>query len=448
LEKIAGSFRDPSGQVFYDKNNIYRKIFPSFFDQYEQCQKFIYKESIRKKFLINFKKISQNHQEIIIKPEKIPYISYPHEWTFEQYKEAALFHLKFHIFLLNRNFTLKDSTPFNVQFIGSKPVYIDHLSIVEYERNTHWNGYMQFCEMFLYPLLIISEKKFIINQYLNAKIDGLSLDSTFNLLSWISLVKPRIFLHVTLPVLIKKFFFNENRELTKNSFSKNNYINLLNHLHNFINGLTFNLKKTTWDDYKCNNFYAKNEQKVKDRVVIDFIKKNKNKVYIDLGSNTGHYSDLAIKNGAKYVVGFDFDLGALKQSRKIALKHKTKFLPLFLDAKNPTPNMGWAQKERLGFVERSSIFDVAIVLAFEHHLVITNNVPIENFIEWLIKLAPVGLVEFVPKEDGAIKKLMNNREDIFYHYNAENFVNELKKYKQIVNITPISKSGRILVEYR
>ena len=155
-----GSFRDPAGKIFYYKNRVYRKLSNLGLERLKFIlEKNILEESIKKNFLINTKitKIENesdiNNKDIIFEHEKIPFISYPYEWTFSQLKSAAIHHIDFHLFLLERNATLIDASAYNIQFKGSQPIFIDLLSLKKYEEGEFWKGHKQFCENFLNPLI-------------------------------------------------------------------------------------------------------------------------------------------------------------------------------------------------------------------------------------------------------------------------------------------------------
>ena len=130
----------------------------------------------------------------------------------------------------------------------------------------------------------------------------------------------------------------------------------------------------------------------------------------------------------------------------ISKKERLNFLPLYFDASNPSSNIGWAQQERKGFFERIN-FAGMLSLAFEHHLAIAKNVPLDEVVNWLIKSAPRGLIEFVPKNDETIKKMLTLKGDIFNNYNEDIFRNLIKRNSEIILETVISKSGRRIFEY-
>ena len=190
-----------------------------------------------------------------------------------------------------------------------------------------------------------------------------------------------------------------------------------------------------------------NKKKTLKKLVSEFASKYKFNSLLDLGCNNGTYSKICLDNGCKQVIGFDYDLNTINEGYLKAKKDNLDFLPLYFDASNPSSDLGWYQNERMGFLRRLN-FSGMISLAFEHHIAIAKNVPLDQTIEWLTKTAPYGLIEFVPKEDETIKKMLFFKGDIFKDYNEENFVKILQKKAQITSTNVISKSGRKIFEYR
>jgi hypothetical protein len=122
-------------------------------------------------------------------------------------------------------------------------------------------------------------------------------------------------------------------------------------------------------------------------------------------------------------------------------------LPLFLDLGNPAPSQGWAEAERSGFVARAKP-DAILALALVHHLAISRNIPLESVVNWFLKLAPAGVLEFVPKQDPMVQELLRLREDIFPDYTVETFLAHIQARGQIIKTQTISSSGRLLVWFR
>ena len=146
------------------------------------------------------------------------------------------------------------------------------------------------------------------------------------------------------------------------------------------------------------------------------------------------------------MIGFDFDHGALEQAFARARAKDLEFLPLFLDAANPSPNQGWRHLERQSFEARANA-DGLVALAFLHHLAIGRNIPLPQLLEWLVGLAPSGVIEFVQKTDTTVQRMLRLREDIFENYGEGEFASELSRHARIVRSQSISSEGRTLYQF-
>ena len=166
----------------------------------------------------------------------------------------------------------------------------------------------------------------------------------------------------------------------------------------------------------------------------------------DIGCNSGDMSAVALEAGAASVVGFDFDPGALDAAFAHARDCKLNFLPLYQDVTNPSPGQGWRQAERNGLAERRNA-DALLGLAVIHHLAIGRNIPLPDILDWVIGLAPRGVVEFVPKDDPMVQRMLLLREDIFDDYAYETFRSLLSDRASIIGEETVSSSGRVLVRY-
>ena len=453
-----GSFRDPAGKIFYKFNRVFRHIFQSGEKRVNFIiNKNILNQSVKKQFLIPTKLLSQkekkilnlNRKSIILEHDKIPYISYPYEWSFYQLKEAALHHLNFHIFLLSKGATLIDASAYNIQFIGTKPTFIDILSIREYEDGEFWLGHKQFCENFLNPLLLTSVKSVRFNNWFKGNLEGIHTEDLNSILNIFDKFSYNIFVHVYLLSNFEKKYKLQNKNLDFSilkKLPKSGLINILQQLKKFIQNLEPKKNITVWQNYSFINTYSNQEIKTKAKIVKEFILNNRDQIIIDLGCNDGYYSKIAIKNGAKYVLGFDYDINSIDRAF-LKNKNQEKFLPLLFDATNPSSNIGWNEFERKSFNYRSK-FHGLLALAFIHHLVIAKNIPLKAAIDWLINLAPKGLIEFIPKNDFTVQKMIRFKGDIFPTYNEENFKKFILRKASIISIKKVTNSGRKIYEYQ
>jgi ribosomal protein L11 methylase PrmA len=459
IEIEDSSFRDTYGHVYHYDNKILRTVNNVAKKEYEFVRdNEVLSKSIQKKFLIETSEIDKSEfnnefskASYLLKSKLIPYISYPYEWSFNQLKAAALHHLKFQLFLFDQKAVLRDASAYNIQFIGSEPIFIDVLSIKEYQEGEYWFAYKQFCENFLNPLLLRSLKGVSHNKWFRGALEGIETIELNKLLSLTDKISWKVFVHVVLQAnFIQKAINNPKTSSKKvkklRHFSGGSYKGMLIQLYTWIENLSLKNNKTIWDDYSITNTYKSKEFEDKKNIVNEFVKKFKPDKLIDLGCNTGQYSEEALRSGANYVVGYDFDQNTIDDAFENSKLKKINFLPLIFDATNPSPNQGWMQKERKGFFERNKA-KALIALAFEHHLAIAKNIPLDQIIEWLTKLAPVGLIEFVPKLDETVKRMLENREDIFEEYTQLNFENILESRSKIIKKSIVSSSGRIIYEF-
>jgi ribosomal protein L11 methylase PrmA len=458
LQYEAGSFRDPAGRVFYHNSDVYREIKKTGLERINFLQENdLLGDLIEKKFIVKTEIIRekdnfnlQKNNIAVLKHEKIEFISYPYEWTFDQLKDAAIFHLNFQIYLLKKNAKLLDASAYNIQFKNNKPIFIDVLSIDKYTDGEFWYGHKQFCENFLNPLLLKSKKGIDFNNWFKGNLEGISTNEISNLLSWYDFFSYTIFFHV---FMLNKVETNTKKnpktshQNTKNfkNLKKQSFIAILNQLKNYIKKLTPKKLASTWDKYSYENTYNIEEEKIKLEIVKDFCKTNKINLLADFGCNEGKFSEYAANNGVN-VIGFDFDLNVLNRAFRKAKNSNSKFFPLFSDFTNPSSNLGWNNSERQSLVKRGK-FDASISLALIHHLVIAKNIPIEDAIRWLVSFSPIGLIEFVPKNDPTTKIMMTLKGDIFPDYNEKNFEKILSSIKNIKKITKITNSDRKIYEF-
>jgi ribosomal protein L11 methylase PrmA len=453
-----GSFRDPDARVAYSNNSVYRIVYPNGFKKFDLIKKILQNKSIAE-YLVETKEVDQeelklleleNNKDVkIFKHKKIDYISYPYEWSFYRLKDAALHHLNLHINLLKYNATLTDAYSYNIQFNNYSPVFIDLMSIKEYSEGEFWIGHKQFCESFLNPLVLKSKLGINYNNWFKGNLEGIDTGELSKLLKLRHLFSWNIFYNIfLLNYFEKKYKKNEDLKITKNKkLKKSYYLSILTNLINFIESLKPKKETSVWGEYSRDNTYNDEEKKNKYEFISNYFNKNKTNKVLDLGCNNGEYSRLAIQSGCKSVVGLDYDLNAIDEAYLVSKKERLNFLPLYFDVSNPSSDIGWYQKERKGFMKRLN-FDFVLALAFEHHLAIAKNIPLEDVIDWITSLAPKGIIEFVPKNDVTIQSMIKLKGDIFPNYNLENFKNYLSKKTKITSEKIVSKSGRTLFSFQ
>lgn len=459
LEEVAGSFRDPGGHVYKLDGRILRSVAPSAAPSFEAvCATGLLDSLIADGRLLSFETVEVDElAEIIdvchwLEVPHLRFVSYPYEWPFSLLKAAALLHLDVQLSALDYGVTLSDASAYNVQFDGVKPIFIDHLSFRPYTPGEMWVGHRQFCEQFLNPLLLRSLFGISHNAWFRGAVDGIATDDLSRLLKWRHRLQWNIAKHVWLQSYLQNLA-RDRRGCVGIETAKTGgmplavYRRMLEQLRAWIGSLhPADTDKTLWRDYSQTHSYSTEEVHRKQRFVAEFARRARPQVLWDLGCNTGDFSQCVLENGATHVIGFDFDQMSLDLAFERAQDQHLSLTPLFLDAANPSPNQGWQQRERDGLGGRASANGL-LALALIHHLVIARNIPLAQFVDWMIGLAPCGVIEFVPKGDPMIDQLLRLRQDIFPDYNEKNFVDLVQRRARVVKSETVSASGRLLLWY-
>jgi ribosomal protein L11 methylase PrmA len=450
-----GSFRDPGGRVFLDGPRVLRTVMPSSAEAYAAVRDAgLLGRLAERGMLLSSAEVDpavlggvEPAAAYVLEHPRVPFISYPYEWTFALHRRAALLQLDLHLELLKSGFTLSDATAYNVQFVGTRPVFIDHLSIRPYRDGEFWAGHRQFCQQYLNPLLMWTKLGVQPNAWFRGSLEGIAPEDLAPLLSWKQKLSWTVLTHVAAQAALQKRAVRSGGGTVPQSrLPLNGLKAMLEGLRHYIAGLKLKDQVTVWSDYAGQNSYAAEEAQAKRAFVGEAVAAVKPAMLLDLGCNTGDYSEVALAAGAGYVVGFDYDFGALEQAYSRFDADKRPFLPLWLDAANPSPAQGWAQQERMGLAQRASA-DFLVALAFIHHIVIGRNVPLGMALDWLMGMAPQGIIEFPPKEDAMVQRLLASREDIFPDYSVEAFMQELERRARVVRSVRLSENGRVLVWY-
>ena len=389
--------------------------------------------------------------EYVLEHARIEYVSFPYEWPFPALKAAALHHLDLHLKLLEHDANLSDASAYNVQFQGARPVFIDALSLRPYRDGEYWMAHRQFCEQFLNPLLLRAMFGIPHNAWYRGSLEGIETNALSALVPFRQKFSWNVLSQVVLQAKLNRTASaRANESIAKvqtRRLPKRGYVGLLRQLRRWIASLSpKDTGPTTWGDYERSHTYLPEEEGDKRRFVAEFVERVRPGLLFDLGCNAGAYSALALESGARKVVGFDYDQQALEIAFARASALKLDFLPLFLDAANPSPDQGWQQAERPGFARRAGA-DALLALAFTHHLAIARNVPLPRLLAWITSLAPQGVVEFVPKDDPTVRQMLALREDVFPDYHRPAFEAALESCARIVRSVPVSRHGRQLYWY-
>ena len=446
---LPSSFRDPSGFLFLRDGFIYRQVNPIYRENYDYLlSSGLYKTLVDAELLIPHDEVDVGYAKSdkaykIIKPELIPFISFPYEWCFSQLKDAALTTLKIQRTSFNFGMSLKDCSAYNIQFRKGKPVFIDTLSFEKYREGEPWVAYRQFCQHFLAPLALMSYQDIRLNQLFRVYIDGVPLDLVSSLLPFRSRFVFSLLSHLHLHAKSQKHFADKPIEMSRHKMSRMGFLGLIDNLESTIKKLKWTPRGTEWADYYQDTNYSSGALHHKKQIVAKFLDKINPESVWDLGANVGIFSRIASDKGI-LTISFDIDPAAVEKNYlECVERNETNILPLLLDLTNPSPSIGWENQERTSLLERGPA-DTVFALALVHHLAISNNLPFNKIASFLSKICNSLVIEFVPKTDSQVQRLLSTREDIFPDYTRRAFESEFGKYFRIQNSVKIKESERNL----
>lgn len=379
----------------------------------------------------------------VIQPERVPFISYPYEWSFGQLKSAALTTLSIQKRALKMDMLLKDASAYNIQFVRGKATLIDTLSFELYKEGEPWVAYKQFCQHFLAPLALMSLVDVRLGQLSRVYIDGVPLDLASGLLPSKTRFNFGLLTHIHLHAGAQKKYSGEEVKSRGGAMGRQAMTGLIESLESTIQKLDWTPRGTEWGDYYNITNYSDSAFEHKKQLITEWAKQIKPALTWDLGANNGVFSRAAAEAGG-YVVSFDIDPAAVEQNYRQAKSDKTEnILPLLLDLTNPSPAIGWVNRERDSFGARGPA-DLALALAVIHHLAISNNVPLPQLAEFFAMSGKWLIIEFVPKSDSQIKKLLASRLDIFPDYTRTGFEAAFGERFKIHEAVEIRETERVL----
>jgi SAM-dependent methyltransferase len=451
-----GSYRDPAGFVYRRDGIVYRQVDPSFAQDWEQyLDSGLYERLATAGIVIGHEDVdpalaAEPPAHRVIRPEQLEVISYPYEWSFSQLQDAALLTLRAQSLAHAAGMTLRDASAYNIQFQRGRPVLIDSLSFERAEEGRPWVAYRQFCEHFLAPLALMARVDIRLGRLLRDHLEGIPLDLAARLLPGRTRLTFGLGPHIHLHARAQRRHAGDNAKPAGQeaaSMSPKRLATLIVSLQDTVSGLSWEPQGTAWADYADNTSYDDIATAAKATAVRDALTAIEGTRAWDLGANTGRYSRIAADAGYR-VVALDIDPAAVERSyRAIRAEGRDDILPLLADITDPSPPLGWGGAERAGLLERIDT-DVILALALVHHLAIGANVPLTMIAALFARLAPHAIIEFVPKQDAMVQRLLASRRDVFPGYTIDGFRDAFAEHFEIARETPITDSVRTLFHLR
>lgn len=441
------SYRDPAGFLFYQNEILYRQVAKSFaaaFDQFHQQG--LSQHLIESGLLTPYELVGENltgsqDWHCTLKPERLPFISYPYEWCFGMLKDGALATLQLASEAMPYGMILKDASAYNLQWHKGRMQLIDTLSFEAYDKQKPWVAYRQFCEHFLALLALMHYLQTPLQSLQLAHPDGIPLSTAKKFLPAKSQWNLHVHLHLHLQAKLAAKILDERSKSVL--FSKNKMQQMLKSLRETVTHFSLETHSGVWSAYYEEAAQRQDYLQQKKEIVGDWLAKLALQTALDAGANTGEFSLLLAQKGV-YTVSVDSDHDAIGELYK-TIKHRGihNIHPLLVDLSNPSPALGVNNEERPSFLARTSV-DLVLALALVHHLCIGKNIDFFKTAKLFSSLGKWLLVEFVPKEDKKIKFMLQQKPDVYQWYTKEAFLDAYKQLFTIIAEKEIGDSGRTL----
>ncbi len=458
----SGSFRDREGRVFYHQGGVYRALSETAHTAWRQLQSSkLFGRTQEGGAIVRTHEVDLDHDTTInreilsqlgdwttvLAHERIPFISYPYEWPFSMLRDAAQLTLDLLASALIEDMTLKDASAYNIQWRGSTPTFIDVASFEPWQPGSPWAGYRQFCQLFLYPLLLTAYRDVAFQPFLRGSLDGIEPDAMRSLLRPRDRLRKGVLIDVDLQARISARAAAGDRkvrsDLERAGFKKELIQNNVRRLRKIVSGLEWKRTSSEWADYAGNNTYTSADHEAKAQFVEAAAEACKPALAFDLGANTGTFSRL-IAPHTECVVAVDIDhLAVERLYRSLRADGPDNILPLIGNLADPAPALGWRHQERKVLGDRGRP-DLVLALALIHHLVITANVPLPEVVDHLADLGGALVIEWVAKDDPMVERLLRNKDDIYADYALDVLEASLARRFDVVRRLPLESGTRIL----
>jgi SAM-dependent methyltransferase len=465
---LLPTFRDPSGSVEIRASEVVRLVYASaapaaleFLDLPLAHQLVIEGSLIATRAPAGEALAGEGpSQPLLLHHDRVSFISYPWEWPTALWTAAAELTLDLNERLVKQGWILKDATPMNILFRGSVPVFVDVLSIQPLDRTKPiWYPYAQFVRMFLLPLLAHARLGWPLQATL-MRGDGYDPEDLTKALPWFQKIRQPALSLVTLPMLLSRrkpatndspnsapaspAFIRSNPELTTLIIAKS-----IRTLRRRLRQVVPGRRSSVWSEYTATAaHYTAEDHAHKQTFIENALAACRPSHVLDVGCNTGVYSNLAADAGAE-VVAIDSDMQALDRLAVSAAASRKSILPLCVDLARPTPAAGWRNEETASFLDRcEGHFDTVMMLAVLHHLLLRSQIPMGHIANLCSRLTTNNLiVEWVPPRDPMFRELVRGREELYSGITEDALRDTFAQYFATIS-TQTLRNGRVLYHMR
>jgi hypothetical protein len=445
LEREPGSFRDPKSRIYYGRDgeilralsaggleDWHRVAATQFFPRLVEAGKIVATEVV---------------EDGLLRHEAIPFVSYPYEWSFGMLKDGALLQLELMEAALAEDVILKDASPYNVQWRGARPLFIDVGSFEPLEPGEPWAGYRQFCQLYLYPLMLQAWKDVPFAPWLRGRVEGIEPRELRNLLSARDRFRRGVFTHVVLHERLARREAGREHvraDLRAAGFNKELIRANVRKLRRLVERLEWEPRPTAWTRYGPETTYHARDAERKAEFVRVAAAARRRRLVWDLGANDGSYTRLAAEH-ADYAVALDGDAAVVERLyRSLRAGEERSILPLAVDLADPSPGLGWRGRERRTLRERGRP-DLVLCLALVHHLALSANVPPAELVDWLRELEAEVVIELVTREDPMARALLaRKREGLHEDYERAEWERLLGAAFEVERTEELADGARVL----
>jgi hypothetical protein len=456
-----GSFRDPDSRVLVADGRVVRALSAHGLEDWRALRASPLFEALTAEGkLVGTRELEEAlpgdalHGDVAgaLEHEVVPFVSYPYEWPFEMLRDAALLQLELVRRAIDAGLMLKDASPYNVQFRGAAPLFVDVGSFEQLRDGEPWVAYRQFCTLFLYPLLLHAWKGIPHQPWLRGSLDGITPQQCRDLLSARDLFRRGALTHVALHARLERRHGDRGgevkTELKKAGFKKELIVANVRGLERLISRLRAPAATSTWSSYELTTTYTEADAQRKREFVAGAVAAAAPRVVWDLGCNEGRHARVAAET-AETVVAMDADalvVGRLYEE----LRHEgvKNVLPLVVDVTDPSPGLGWRLSERRPLTDRG-LPDLTLALALVHHVSISGNVPVAELVGCLHGLGGEAVVEFPTPEDPMVQRLLSRKRPGDHpDYNREWFEQCLRERFDVLASEELAEGQRVLYRAR
>jgi SAM-dependent methyltransferase len=454
----SGSFRDRDGRVYRVDGRIIRGLSERAMQEYQNLQatrfyrKFLDKGQLVSSTLMPSDEVPlpseiRDQWAAFIEHDRVPVITYPYEWTFGMLRDAALLQLDLVEAAILEGMTLKDATPYNIQFVSGQPVFIDIPSFETLPAGAPWSGYRQFCEMFLIPLMLQAYKGIHFQPLMRAGIDGVGIQTATRLFGMRDRFRSGVFSHIWLQAKLDSRYGSTSKDVRSDlksaGFNKELILANVRKLKKLVSKLQWGGDGSEWGGYEEFHNYSESDHALKESFIGECVAASNASLVWDVGCNTGQFSRIASKH-ASSVLAMDLDHFAVERLyREIKSEGVNSILPLVQNVANPSPDWGWRNRERTDLPSRARP-DLVLCLALIHHVVISANIPLDEFVGWLAGISNQLIIEYVSRQDDKVETLLRNKEDNYADYSKESLEQSLNRHFTIRRQLELESGNRFM----